>query len=91
MQVLSDKRVRRSREEWEQILKRYQKSGLTEVAFCERENLSRSSFTHWKRRLRDAGTDDHAFVELTAIEKPAYPSGEFELSLPGGVLLRWKA
>lgn len=91
MQVLSDGRVRRNREEWEQILKRYTKSGLTEASFCERENLARSSLTHWKHKLRETGTDAHAFVELTAIKQPVSPAGEFELSLPGGVLLRWKA
>jgi len=94
MRVLSDGKVRRNREEWERIFKRYEKSGLSEATFCEREEISQSSFYNWKRKLWDAGTGSHAFVELTASEpiKPsAMPSGEFELSLPGGVLLRWKA
>jgi len=95
MQVLADGRVRRSRSEWRAIMKAFEKSGLTISAFCEREAISRSAFADWKRRLGKTVPREPRFVELTPPPRPspaALPAGgEFELSLPGGVTLRWKA
>jgi hypothetical protein len=98
MRVLADGRVRRTGAEWQVILKRFRKSGLTVSAFCEREKLSPSAFATWKRKLSEMEPHEPRFVELTPPPSPrlAEPiphasSGELELSLPGGVVLRWKA
>jgi len=76
-------------------MKRFTKSGLTVAAFCEREKISASAFSEWKRKLGVRVSMKPRFVELTAspARPPASlpPQGEFELSLPGGVMLRWKA
>jgi hypothetical protein len=99
MRVLADGRVRRTRSEWQSILKRYEKSGLSGTAFCEREEISPSSFAEWKRKLGKVASTRPSrprFVELTKpVAVPVMPPvpshgrGEFELSLPGGVVLRW--
>jgi len=99
MRVLADGRVRRTRSEWQTIMRSFGKSGLTVNAFCEREEISPSVFAAWKRKLGEAEVMEPGFVELappsTSSVVPAVPAvpstGEFELSLPGGVVLRWKA
>jgi hypothetical protein len=100
MQVLADGRVRRTSSEWEKIMARHRKSRLPIAAFCEREEISRSAFASWKRRLSGGGKKSPSFVELTRSRtspavKPAValisPAGtSFELVLPGGVTLRWR-
>ena len=97
MQVLSDGRVRRSAGEWEKIIARYRNSSLSIAAFCEKEEISRGAFSTWRRQLSDDQKKRPAFVELTRprAKSPATPSAParetfFELTLPGGVTLRWK-
>jgi hypothetical protein len=97
MEVLADGRVRRTEAEWRALFERFEKSGLSLVAFCRRTKLSRNSFLKWRRRLAGSARPAPAFVEWLA-SAPAKPeavdergAGEFELSLPGGVILRWKA
>ena len=95
MRVLADGRVRRSRSEWQTIMKQFRESGLAVAAFCEREELSPSVFAGWKRTLGVKTVKKPSFVELTPSTAPrptpAPARGDFELSLPGGVVLRWKA
>ena len=94
MRVLADGRVRRTRSEWQTIMRGFGKSGLTVTAFCEREEISPSVFAAWKRKFGETEVKEPRFVELAPPLAPvvsAVPSaGEFELSLPGGVVLRWK-
>ncbi|MFQ5418549.1 MAG: hypothetical protein ACE5FL_16095 [Myxococcota bacterium] len=100
MRVLADGRVRRTESEWRSILDRYERSGLPESAFCRRAKLSRSSFVKWKQRLKDESGSRAApaFVEWIAPEVSAERTTglaegarTFELTLPGGVVLRWRA
>jgi transposase-like protein len=95
MRVLADGRVRRTRSEWQRILKRFTRSGVTVAAFCEREEISPSVFAAWKRKLGETEVEESGFVEWLPPSVPPSPTssegGEFELSLPGGVVLRWKA
>ena len=99
MRVLADGRVRRTEAEWRAILERFEKSGLSVSAFCRRAKLPRNSFTQWRRRLAGSSGPSPAFVEwippsgaaeAEAEEAPAR-GAELELSLPGGVVLRWRA
>ncbi len=91
MRVLADGRVRRTESEWRALVSRQERSGMSEVAFCQRSKLSRASFRQWKQRL--AETESPAFVEWVSPEVVADDSSpaEFELTLPGGAVLRWKA
>ncbi len=100
MRTLSDGRVRRSEAEWREIFARYEESGLSELAFCRRAKIARKTFRAWRRRLasspRRPATPKAAFVEWTPPPVPqgadGLPAGlAFELELPGGVVLRWKA
>lgn len=40
---------------WSERLRRHANSGLTVVAFCERERVSVQSFYYWRRKLLRAG------------------------------------
>ncbi len=95
MQALSGGRVRRSRAEWQEFVRRFEESDLNEAAFCRHEKISRSSFIKWRRKLEASSPARPApFIEMAPIPRPEtnHPSGgEFELCLPGGVTLRWKA
>ena len=94
MRVLSDGRVRRTEAEWRSILERFERSGLSVSAFCRRSKISRGTFVKRKKQLSTSTVAPPAFVEWIApsaeSETPS-SSGEFELQLPGGAVLRWKA
>jgi hypothetical protein len=103
MRVLSDGRVRRTQAEWRELIARFEQSELSITAFCRRSKLSRSSFVKRRRQLGgSARVGRHARSSPAFVEWIAPPSaqaaavkgggaGELELSLPGGVVLRWKA
>ena len=95
MRVLADGRVKRSVAEWRRVFEKYEASGLSVMVFCQREGIARSVFTRWQQRVRvvPAEPKTAAFVELpfsTAGSSAVLAPGELELSLPGGVTLRWK-
>lgn len=102
MRKQADGKVRRSREEWEQIFEQFRSSGQSGAAFCRKHKLPKSSFEKWKKKVgrpRVVKKSTPRFVEWPAPKEPVVAvsataeaplSGEFELSLPGGVLLRWK-
>lgn len=99
MRTLSDGRIRRSEAEWREIFVRYERSGLSELAFCRRSQIARKTFRAWRRRLasppRRQAKPKAAFVEWTPPGVPRTAEGPqaglaFELELPGGVVLRWK-
>jgi hypothetical protein len=100
MRVLSDGRVRRTQAEWRELIARFEQSGLSMTAFCRRWKLPRSSFVKRRRQLGGSARGGRharasaAFVEWIAPPSAQAPAvrgggaGEFELSLPGGVVLR---
>ena len=106
MKKLSDGRIRRTESEWRALVEKFEASNASEAAFCRGKRISRKSFREWRARLAkaDAGssrtratrrrrTAPAGFVELMAPSMEAKPESgpEFELELPGGVRLRWRA
>ena len=80
---------------WRQRLQRFQRSGLTAVAFCAKEGVSPPSFYAWRRRLRlppaeqadrptPAPLETARLVPVRLLAAPA----PVELVLPGGAVLR---
>lgn len=59
-------RITRTRDQWRDILKKQQLSGLTQTQFCRHHGITRSAFSNAKLRL--------AFVEA--------PPSEFITALP---------
>jgi transposase len=80
---------------WRQRLLRFERSGLSAVAFCAKEGVSAPSFYAWRRRLRQptapqadrpaAPAADVARLVPVRILPAAAP---VELVLPGGLVLR---
>lgn len=98
MKVTTNGKVRRTKAEWEAIFGEFESSGLSAAAFCRRKKLPKSTFAkRWRSRSRRPAkrrTEPAGFVELKpALGMPPVASVDrtFELELPGGVLLRWKA
>ena len=93
MRMMSDGRKRRTAAEWRAIVEAFEASGVSALAFCQREGLSRAAFTRWRQQLQRAGAPEGAFVELGSGIAPAVRplvAGEMELTLPGAVVLRWR-
>ena len=100
MRVQSNGKVRRSKSEWTAIFEAYEASGLSESAFCRRKKIPQSTFAKQKQRRaqrrRKPGTRRSSRVGFVELTPPGVPTptgvgpGEFELSLPGGIVLRWK-
>ena len=63
----------------------FQSSGLSQRAFCERENLKLATFSYWYRKFRQgAAAPVSGFVEVAA---PVHARG-IEVVFPNGVVLR---
>jgi hypothetical protein len=100
MRVLSDGRIRRTSAEWNEIISRHRESGLPIATFCEQEEISRSAFASWRRKLSGSREKPATFVELrhprtksavkSALTSTSLEGTSFELALPGGVMLRWR-
>ena len=106
MKKLSDGRIRRTESEWRALIEKFEASDQSEAAFCRGKKLSRKSFREWRARLAEPKTrprrtrvarkrkpSQAGFVELVTPATSANPEAgpEFELELPGGVRLRWRA
>ena len=73
------------------LIEGYQKSGLTQKAFCETEGLALSTFQYWiskykKYHQRDSSPAE-AFVELKAQSPLSSFGNAIILSYPNGVKL----
>lgn len=82
-------RIQRNAEQWRDIIQRFEKSGLSANAFCRRENLARSTFDLWRRRISRAA-QRAGFVELKQSSQDIDDTAEswtLAVDLPGGVRL----
>ncbi len=83
------RRTRRTKEQWTEILRRLEASGLSSREFCKREGLHPSSLQRWRSRCGRSQVP--SFVELTSPSTtPAASSASWalELSLPDGTCVR---
>ena len=93
--VGNGRRIWRSAEQWRELFCEFAQSGQTRERFCAERNVKLSTFSRWRKRLRDdshavaANTEDSMFVELASqTRKPSGVSWDVELELGGGVVLR---
>ena len=89
MRAGNGRRVRRTQEDWAKIYERFDSSGLSSRAFCQREGVPLSSFQ--RSRPRGAPRSTTKFVEMSApTGAPAAASWELDVSLPSGVRLQFR-
>ena len=82
-------RVRRTKKEWVEILRRFDSSGVGPREYCRREKLPLSSFQRWRNRLGSRVAAE--FVELPPSATESEGCGwELEVSLPNGVRLQFR-
>ena len=82
--------VRRNEQQWIEILRQFESSGLGSREFCQSNGLPLSSLQRWRNRL--GSVPPAKFVELVrpASEGVAATSWSLEVSLPGGASLRFQ-
>ena len=83
---------RRGAAEWRRWLIRYERSGLSQKAFCARHGLALSTLPYWRRRERvRTGAHSAPFVEVQQLAGAAVPPPMTDtgvlIELPGGVRL----
>jgi hypothetical protein len=88
MQVMSNGRVRRTTEEWREILSRWERSGQSPREFCRKQEVQFSSFQRWHQRL-DGSPRSSDFVALTPAP-PSVSSWTLEVTLPNGRKLHFQ-
>ena len=52
---------------WEEHLRQWQASGLSQTGYCRTHGLSDKSFVYWKKRIAAAG------VTVSLVEVPRFP------------------
>ena len=82
------RRQRRTKEQWTEILRRFESSGLGPREFCRQEDLATSSLQRWRGQIERTPTAE--FVELAPTSTPSTSAASWtlDLSLPNGVCLR---
>ena len=79
---------------WRQLIERWQHSGLSVRAFCQRQQLAIPSFYTWRRRLRrDDGLANHETTAVTFLPVHVRPDDTgtqvpLEIVLANGRCLR---
>jgi transposase len=77
-------------EQWRQRLLRFERSGLSVLAFCAAEGVSCPSFYAWRRRLRSDPVAPVNRLRLVSVAVVA-PAAPVEVVLPTGPVLRLAA
>jgi len=89
------RRVKRFPQQWQAVMAQYERSGLSQEAFCVREGLAPSTFASWRARLRQEQSNSRAGAALVEMRVPAAmasPSSfDIELDLGRGVVLRMRS
>lgn len=78
---------RRTAAQWQTVVAAQQDSGLSQREYCEREGISLSSFSHWRRKLNGKRVAQAQFVELSG-EARTDRDWQVELTLGERVVLR---
>ena len=69
----ANRRVRRTSEEWEQILSAFRSSNLTQQAFCKQNGISTVSLSKWRKRLQ-ADSTPAGFIPVQLSSDPISPT-----------------
>ena len=80
-------RIRRSPQQWQDIINRQVASGLSARAYCGSHQLSYAVFCKWRKQL--VSSEAAPLIDLSALVRSQHPSSwDIELDLGDGVMLR---
>jgi hypothetical protein len=78
----------RTRSDWEELIEKFERSGLSRQRFCMEGSIPVSSFDYWRRKLRrERSPAASSFIELPKVSSLG-SDWDVELELGGGVVLR---
>lgn len=76
---------------WQQNITDWQASGLSGMAYCQKQSLAYCRFVYWRKKLTEPETSvpkqpvsSPGFAKVAAVPEPASSEG-LTVSLPGGV------
>lgn len=87
---------------WHSLIAKWQTSQMTVREFCDKHQLSTTSFYHWRKQLNlavrqparpdtpEAAPENDSPFQLLQVPGSPETLWEIELSLPGGVTLRMR-
>ncbi len=75
------------REYWQDLMNRYEGSGMSIAAFCKEEGVHATSFYSWRRKLSEGQKPAVDFIEVT-LQNAGRKSPEIGVELTNGVCLR---
>ena len=87
----SDAATRRRHEHWQELLGRWQASGLSQAAFCRRQDIPVWKLAWWRKRLDRQAEESASLFVPVGIAPAAASAVELELTLPCGRILRFGA
>ena len=83
---------RRTRGEWEELIREQELSGLSQQQFCKERGVSQGTFQWRKKKHKRERSEEGAFIELPCADEQAMKSSicsaTVELELPCGAVFR---
>ena len=79
------------REHWRRIVGRWRASGLSQAAFCRRQDIPVWKLAWWRKRLKRQGEESASLFVPVGIAPIRASAAELELTLPGRRVLRFPA
>ncbi len=92
MNEVAEQTVRKSREEWVELMAAYEAGDLAQREFCDRHEVAYSTFGYWRKQLRSPAVQlvrtSESLLELSPLVLNETMEWRVELDLGSGVMLR---
>ena len=80
-------------DDWKKLIGQWERSGMSQRRFCERNKVSFWSFRSWRTKLNEMPSESSEFVEVQAKESESRREarGEIRIYFPNGIIMEAKA
>jgi len=74
----------------QQLVEKWQQSGISQSQFCEKNRIKLSNFGYWVKKFNKAKIEDPAFASLKISPEPVNtsPAPRMEIELSDGIFVR---
>ena len=87
-----EKTASEKREFWEEQIRFWQESGLSQSEYCKRHNIRSSQWFYWRRRFRDTETEPALVpLKLPSIVAHAHRAPVIRVTTPNGFTIELDA